>query len=81
MIDKEKIVKPKTMAEKAYNISLYDKKKIITRSMLRNHFKELKFSKEQHKWLGGKLRIKAGKFDARFEIYQNEIVNQGRIKK
>ena len=49
--------------------------------MLRDHFKELKFSKEQHKWLGGKLRIKAGKFDARFEIYQNEIVNQGRIKK
>ena len=32
-------------------------------------------------WLGGKLRIKAGKFDARFEIYQNEIVNKGRIKK
>ena len=49
--------------------------------MLRDHFKELEFSKEQWKWLGGKLRIKAGKFDARFELYQNEIANQGRIKK
>ena len=81
MIDKEKIIKPKTKEEKAYNKSLYRKKDTIITSMLRDHFRELKFSKEQWKWLAGKLRIKAGKFDVRFPIYHNEMLHQGRIKK
>ena len=81
MIDKEKIVTPKTKEEKAHNKSLYRKKETIITSMMIDHCKELKFSKEQWKWLGGKIRIKAGKFDVRFSIYQNEMLHQGRIKK
>lgn len=68
-INQQKIIKPKTDKEKKKNQVLYNKKRTLIRSMLRNYFKELDVSKEQWKWLGGKLKVKVGNSTETFSIY------------
>ena len=77
----QRIAKPQTVEEKKKNQLLYNKKRTLVRSMLRNYFKELDITKEQWKWLGGKLKIKVGTRSETFSIYKNEISNKNKLAK
>lgn len=69
----EKLIQgPETIDDSKHNKSLYNKKSDGIVSMLRDHFKELVLTEDQHTWLGGKLRLKIGKYHFSLPIYSKE---------
>ena len=66
------IQKPETIDEIKHNKRLYNKKSDGMVSMLRDYFKELVLTEDQHTWLGGKLWLKIGEYNFTLPIYSKE---------
>ena len=50
-------------------------------SMLRDHFREVQFSKEQWAYFNGRFRIKAEEHNVNFSIYHKAMTKQHKLKK
>ena len=50
-------------------------------SMLRDHFREVQFSKEQWDYFRGRFKIMAGEYNANFYIYHKTMTKQHKLKK
>ena len=66
------IKKPKTPEERKYNKSLRNQKSDGIISRLRNHFKELALTEDQHDWLEGRLLLEIGKYPITLPFYSKE---------
>ena len=71
-LEKYLIKGAKEEADIKHNKRLYNKKSDGIVSMLREHFKELRLTENQHDWLGGKLKLKFGGYRFTLPIYSKE---------
>ena len=68
-----RVRKPQTEDDKKYNKVLYNMKRTKITSMLRDHFKEMQFSKEQYAYFNGRFRIAADGYNVNFPIYHKTM--------
>ena len=72
MLELKLIKRPQTHEDRKYNQSLYNLKSDGIISRLRNHFKDLALTEDQHDWLEGRLLLKIGKYPITLPFYSKE---------